>query len=227
MGDNKEEDFKMSFDLLQPWSTFVLRTKLPPPILEKMIKISDEIVENRMSKADNVGAGQMEDQFMIPMKILKQEDLMEFFLGVCNNFVIQAFYQAYPFDKEQIDDEKWQTQLSNMWINSQKDNEYFPVHNHKNCLLSSVMYLKIPEYLPNRRLYQHDKIGDGSVVFTNNVSTNKIWGFPTMSVLPQVGDFFIFPAEQLHEVYPFRTTDGKGERRSVSFNAVFSNKEKK
>jgi hypothetical protein len=25
-------------------------------------------------------------------------------------------------------------------------------------------------------------------------------------------------------VYPFRTADGKGERRSISFNAVFSNK---
>jgi len=25
-------------------------------------------------------------------------------------------------------------------------------------------------------------------------------------------------------VYPFRTADGKGERRSVSFNAVFSSK---
>ena len=28
----------------------------------------------------------------------------------------------------------------------------------------------------------------------------------------------------LHQVYPFRTPDGKGERRSVSFNAVFSSK---
>ena len=39
---------------------------------------------------------------------------------------------------------------------------------------------------------------------------------------PQVGDFFIFPAQQSHFVYPFRTADGKGERRSVSFNAIFS-----
>ena len=37
---------------------------------------------------------------------------------------------------------------------------------------------------------------------------------------PQVGDFFIFPAQQSHFVYPFRTADGKGERRSVSFNAI-------
>ena len=35
---------------------------------------------------------------------------------------------------------------------------------------------------------------------------------------------FIFPASQQHFVYPFRTPDGKGERRSISFNAVFSSK---
>ena len=39
-----------------------------------------------------------------------------------------------------------------------------------------------------------------------------------------MGDFFIFPSSQQHWVYPFRTPDGKGERRSVSFNAVFSSK---
>ena len=39
-----------------------------------------------------------------------------------------------------------------------------------------------------------------------------------------VGEFFIFPSSQDHQVYPFRTPDGKGERRSVSFNASFSSK---
>ena len=39
-----------------------------------------------------------------------------------------------------------------MWVNSQKDNEYFPIHNHtpKVCDISAVMYLKIPKYLSSR-----------------------------------------------------------------------------
>ena len=45
-----------------------------------------------------------------------------------------------------------------------------------------------------------------------------------MTIYPQIGDFFIFPAVQRHQVYPFRTPDGKGERRSVSFNAEFTSK---
>ena len=40
---------------------------------------------------------------------------------------------------------------------------------------------------------------------------------------PKVGDFFIFPAHLQHTVYPFRT-DGDFERRSVSFNADFIDK---
>ena len=34
----KEEKFQMHFDLLQPWSTFAMKTQLPPLILEKMLK---------------------------------------------------------------------------------------------------------------------------------------------------------------------------------------------
>ena len=112
-----------------------------------------------------------------------------------------------------------------MWVNSQKDNEYFTLHNHNNCALSSVMYLKIPEYLPSRRTYWKDPNynDDGAIVFSSNSSNTK-WSKPYLQIQPQLGDFFLFPAEQLHQVYPFRTPDGKGERRSVSFNALFSSK---
>jgi len=232
MSVNKEEGFEMQAEFLQPWSTFVMKTKLPSPILEKMIKISDEIVENRAGSSDEVGAGEMEDQFLIDLKILEQEDLMGFFLDVCNNFIIQSVLQAYPFDKEMILKEHWMTHLNGMWINSQKDNEYFPIHSHRNCNISTVMYLKIPEYLPSRKSYNHPPSiywnntnrtkEDGAIIFTNNVSKDPIWGVPDLKVQPQVGDFFIFTGTQRHQVYPFRTADGKGERRSVSFNAVFS-----
>ena len=60
---------EMKFELLQPWSTFVMKTKLPPSILKKMIRITDEIVKNRTNRR-NVGAGQLEDQFRIELEIL-------------------------------------------------------------------------------------------------------------------------------------------------------------
>ena len=83
------------------------------------------------------------------------------------------------------------------------------------------MYLKIPEYLPSRK---PDFNVDGTISFINNSAQDQCWGNPIVNIQPAVGDFFIFPASQMHLVYPFRTADGKGERRSVSFNATFSSK---
>ena len=45
-----------------------------------------------------------------------------------------------------------------------------------------------------------------------------------VKVKPKVGEFFIFPAHLQHCVYPFKT-EGDQERRSVSFNADFINKD--
>ena len=117
--------------------------------------------------------------------------------------------------------------MTSIWMVSQKDNEYNPCHTHTRCTISAVMYLKIPEYLPSRKVYQDLQSGgnyEGAITFTNNASKDLMWGIPTMTISPQVGDLFIFPASQLHQVYPFRTLDGKGERRSVSFNALHSSK---
>ena len=49
---------------------------------------------------------------------------------------------------------------------------------------------------------------------------------PNIAIPPQVGDFYIFGAQQQHEVYPYRCKEGQEdvERRSISFNAVFQSK---
>ena len=204
-----------------------MKIKLPPEILEKMIRITDEIVENRAGSGDDIGAGQIKDQFWIELKILK-EKVLEYFLDVCNNYVMQAQCQSFPSKKELFAKEEWFSHMLSMWINSQKDHEYLPYHIHNNCAISAVMYLKIPEYLPSRKSntdeWGHELSDDGVISFTGNSSKDHIWGSPTFHIQPQVGDFYIFSASQQHCAYPFRTSDGKGERRSVSFNAIFSSK---
>ena len=221
---------EMQCEYFQPWSTFVMVTKLSPPIIEKMIKITDEILTpdskmnwygQRIEPEESGGGTQMKDEFHIDLKILEQEEIMGFFLGVTRQYVIQQWLQQNPLIKEEILSKEWNTKLLSMWMVSQKDNEYNPIHTHEHCHLSTVMYLKIPEYLPSRKTNRNE---DGCIVFTNNVARDVFWGVPTITLKPQVGDFFIFPASQQHFVYPFRSPDGKGERRSVSFNAGFSTK---
>ncbi len=248
-----QDEYSMRFNILQPRSTFVMNATLPSSILEKMIKITDEIVENKESamNASESLAGQIEDEFFIALDILEREELNVFFLNVCKTYAEQAFRQTYPYKSEgnkQRSDaiqsgvstdnylcdsflhqstEVWRQQLSvkmnMMWMNSQKDNEYNPLHVHTSSHISAILYLKIPEFLPSRK--SHRNFDDGAVGFTHNVGNDPIWGIPTMTISPKVGEFFIFPASLQHFVYPFRTADGKGERRSVSFNASFSNKQ--
>ncbi len=43
---------EMEVELLQPWSTFVMKTQLPPEVLQKMLKITDEIVANVENKPE-------------------------------------------------------------------------------------------------------------------------------------------------------------------------------
>ena len=213
----------MRYKLLQPWSTFVMITKVPPSILEKMIKITDEIVTNVKSMPPGAtGSGQLKDEFSLEQEILEREGLLKYFLHMTRQFVIEQTLQQNPLTEEKkLNNDKWYTSMTAAWIVSQKDNEYQPVHTHSKCHISSVMYLKIPEYLPNRNPINND---DGSITFTSNVSNDPTWGVPFFNIQPVVGDFFIFPASQVHQVYPFRTADGKGERRSMSFNAKFSTK---
>ena len=59
----------------------------------------------------------------------------------------------------------------------------------------------------------HVEFMHGSPTFLNRAS---------FMVRPKVSDFFIFPADMYHTVYPFRT---EGERRSFSMNIILSEKE--
>jgi len=249
---NISKSFEMPVELLQPWSTFVLSSTLPSHILKKMIKITDKILEDKEAeqKAGKNLVGQIENEYFIAPNILKREGLIQFFLDMCKFYLTQAAVQSNPFARELILKEEWFPKLTSMWVVSQKDNEYNPIHKHDDDV-SAVMYLKIPEYLPDRKqvAVHHQNIGsfqsaqdslerdstffedlaqlkppitDGSIVFTNNTSRDTLFTKPYMTIQPQVGQFFIFPASQDHLVYPFRTLDGKGERVSVSFNSVFS-----
>ena len=142
--EKQGEQFQMHFEMWQPWSTFIMKTTLPPPILEKMIKITDKIVENAENEKSHGQhlAGQINDELFVEHEILQKEQVMDFFLDVSRNFVIQQFCQSQPLQREAILAEEWYTQMLTMWIISQKDNEYNPVHIHTQCNLSTVCISK-------------------------------------------------------------------------------------
>ena len=224
-GKGTEKRYDMEVQMIQPWSVPVFKTTLPPEILQTMTEISDQIIADK----DNIShgeylAGQIEKELRVEHKILEQTGAMGFFMGAVRQFIITCKCQMMPGWEEKILKEEWLIQMLTMWIVSQQPNEYNPMHIHTECTISSVMYLKVPKILPSKK--EHRPNDDGSILFTSNASRDVDFSVPNIVIHPQVGDFFIFGAQQQHSVYPYRCAEGQKdiERRSISFSAVFQSK---
>jgi hypothetical protein len=104
-------------------------------------------------------------------------------------------------------------EILSCWINDMKEGEYNPPHtHHDNTGWSSVMFLKVPEFVNDVK--DPHKYKDGFLGFTDVNGTNMTW------MEPEVGHFYIFEARHQHCVMPFKTKI-KGEiRRSMSFNFI-------
>ena len=222
-GKGKDKEYEMHIQLIQPWSVPVFKTTLPPEILQTMIEISDQVIADKNTKSHGEYlAGQIEKELLVEHNLLEQSGVMGFFLGAVRQFVITCKCQMMPGFEQAVQKEEWLIQMLTMWIVSQQPNEYNPMHIHTECTISSVMYLKVPKMLPTRK--EHRPNDDGSILFVSNASRDVDFSNPNITIRPQVGDFFIFGAQQQHAVYPYRCEEGDPERRSISFNAIFQSK---
>ena len=222
---NEEKTYEIDIQMLQPWSTPVMKTKLPPEIVQTMTEISDNVLADKDAKTwGHQLAGQIETELVIEHDILQQTKMMGFFMSAIRQFVLMCKCQQMPESAEAVKQEEWLTQMISMWIISQYPNEYNPAHLHTQCQVSAVMYIKVPEMLPSKK--EHRPNDDGSILFFGNASRDIDLSVPQMVCKPEVGDFFVFGAHQQHAVYPFRCAEGQKdtERRSISFNAIFQSK---
>ena len=224
-GKGKDKTYNMDIQLIQPWSVPIFKTTLPPDILQTMIEISDEVIADKEAKSHGEYlAGQIDTELLVEHEVLVKTGMMGFFMAAVRQFVITCKCQQMPDKIDEIQREEWYAQMLTMWIISQQPGEYNPMHIHTQCTISTVMYLKVPKMLPSRKEHrQHD---DGSILFSNSASRDVDFSAAHIVIPPQVGDFYIFGAQQQHAVYPYRCAEGQKEteRRSISFNAVFQSK---
>lgn len=216
----QEPNYQLSGQLLQPWSTPVLKTSLPPQILEPMIEITDQLIADQ--KAETHGdqlVGQIETELKIPVELLEKNGVREFLEFMVREYVIACKCQEHPFINDTVKSVNWDTQITSCWVVSQRPNEYNPVHFHHQHV-SAVTYLKVPKMKPSRKPAGGK---DGCIEFIGVGSRDRRLSSSQFHASPRVGDFYLFGAAQLHTVYPYRCDDMEdAERRSVSFNATFS-----
>ena len=111
---------------------------------------------------------------------------------------------------------EYDTHLNSIWVNEMKQHEYNPAHIHRGMLftgLSSVMILKLPstyglEY-SNAEIPQNGRL---QIMGAANGQFAKIDYQPPM----ELRDFYVFPYDMRHCVYPFNGTNET--RRTLAAN---------
>ena len=125
----------------------------------------------------------------------------------CMNDYINTLDDLGKFDQEK------KLKILSCWINDMKEGEYNPPHTHHDTTgWSTVMFLKVPEFIDDTK--DPHKFKDGKLGFIGHDGIYTTW------TDPEVGHFYIFEAAHQHCVMPFKTKVKGDIRRSMSFNFV-------
>ena len=129
--------------------------------------------------------------------------------------VIQWFSEKFKHYLEWNKIREYGMHLNSIWINQMFEHEYNPVHIHQGTLytgLSSVMILKLPQSF-GVEYSAADQPQNGKLQILGSASGQ----FANVDYQPQIQerDFFIFPYDMRHCVYPF---NGEGYRRTLAAN---------
>ena len=131
------------------------------------------------------------------------------------NDILQWFESKFKHYLQWNSIREYDMHLNSIWVNTMFQHEYNPVHVHQGSLftgLSSVMILKLPEsYGVEYSAAQQPQNGRLQILGSANGY------FANVDYQPDIKerDFFIFPYDMRHCVYPF---NGPGYRRTLAAN---------
>ena len=129
--------------------------------------------------------------------------------------VLQWFNQKFTHYLQWNKIKEYNMHLNSVWVNTMFEHEYNPVHVHQGSMftgLSSVMILKLPQSFGVEYSAAHSpQNGKLQLLGSTNGQFAKIDFQPEI----EEGDFFIFPYDMRHTVYPF---NGPGYRRTLAAN---------
>ena len=222
-------DNKVKIKVLQPWSNIIYQISMPESITQGLIDHTDKLRENpdTPSYGENL-VGQVEEELEIDVSSLDVK-IAKFILNCSREWLYNQLNQGFGWEPSwNLPRKEIFPQFISMWTVSQRDGEYNPIHTHPAAAVSGVLYLKIPEYKKDKKdttKPHKQRTDDGSLVFTNNSGVDRRYCVSNFSVNSKVGELYIFGGMQPHQVYPFRSVDGQGERRSISFNISYTTKE--
>ena len=183
-------------ELFSPFGPLIVRTRIPGALVDRL-----------NARIDALGPGERAEERVLPESLVTEggdASLVRVTANLVRRFVQEAEGEA----ADRVDFESF-------WVVRQTANLPSPVHFHSSDV-SGVLYLRLPEvdggeehktYLSDRRAGYLNFLIGGKQRFAKSLVSFK----------PRVGDFYVFPGWLLHGAEPFR---GRGERRSLAFNAM-------
>jgi len=195
--NNKENIIKYKFPY---WGPFLFQAEVPKIITDKLLKYSTKKQGHQKYLAAHI-----KESFLYPKHIF-----MHYLKPYLNAYSSAAstYYNYKTIKFKNID------VVGSPWINYMKAGEFNPLHNHTSGQFSMVIYLKIPEALKKEnKKYIGNSIGPGAIEF--KYGETRFLTITGKHLFPEVGSFFMFPANLDHWVAPFKA---RGERISISAN---------
>jgi len=130
--------------------------------------------------------------------------------------ILKWFYSIFDHYLKWNKTQEYNMNINSIWVNEMKAGDYNPVHIHQGKIftgLSSVMILKLPKDF-GPELTRPDQPMNGQLQIMGSASGQ----FVTADYSPKmkIGDFYIFPYDVRHVVYPF--TNKKAKRRTLVCN---------
>ena len=178
--------------------------KIPPQIYQAL---NQEIVDIHTNDKDIVRMNQsLAGQITKEYQITKSLPLLNPFLEEMGR-AYQKEWDYYP--KENPNDNK--LTVESVWVNMQKKLEVNPLHNHDGTL-SFVAWLYVPFKLEDERNMENCKNSRtvelaSTFQFVYTTALGTIANCPMFVESGWEAKIVMFPAQLLHMVYPFQTSD--------------------
>jgi len=191
----------------------VLKYQVPLDIFMTINHIY-EVNKNKLNKANEQIVGKIEDEYSLfyhgaDQTKMKNHNTLP---RTVTNYFMQMFKHYLTFNKIR----EYDLHLNSIWVNEMKQHEYNPAHVHRGMLftgLSSVMILKLPSTYGKEYSAEGVKQnGRLQILGAANGQFAKIDYQPPMDLR----DFYIFPYDMRHTVYPFNGTTET--RRTLAAN---------
>jgi hypothetical protein len=191
----------------------ILRYETPLDIFNTINSIYEQNF-NKLEPANKQLVGKIKDEHSLFYDGEDQSKMKRH--NTLPNNVLDWFMSMFHHYLEFNHIRQYQTHLNSIWVNEMKAHEYNPVHVHQGNLftgLSSVMILKLPNtYGIEYSASEAPQNGKLQILGASSGQFAKIDYEPPM----KLRDFYIFPYDMRHCVYPFNGTNDT--RRTLAAN---------